>query len=148
MPTPSIDQLKRAITISEQIEMLQAELGRIVGDSSSVASAPKAAAASTSKKTGKRTMSPVTIAKMKAAQQARWAKKKGSSTPVVKTPAAAPKKAKRKLSPEGRARIVAALKARWAARKKGAPALNSPEKVGGGNRTTQKKANKTTTIYR
>jgi hypothetical protein len=126
MPTPSIDQLKRAIALAEQIQQLKAELAGIVGDSSSVTSAPKAVAFPT-KKTGKRTMSPVTIAKMKAAQQARWAKKKGEAVisavetavqTAVKSTEKIAKKAKRKLSPEGRARIVAALKARWAAKKK------------------------------
>ena len=128
MPTPSIDQLKRAIAISEQIQHLKAELAGIVGGSSSVA-APRAAIASPIKKSGKRTMSPVTIAKMKAAQQARWAKKKGEAVisavetaveTAVKSTEKIAKKAKRKLSPEGRARIVAALKARWAAKKKAA----------------------------
>jgi len=122
MPTPSTGQLKRAIAISEQIQQLKAELAGIVGGSSSA----RIAAASPTKKNGKRTMSPVTIAKMKAAQQARWAKKKGEAVisavetavkTAVKSTEKIAKKAKRKLSPEGRARIVAALKARWAAKK-------------------------------
>lgn len=127
MSTPSIAELKQAVTIAEQIEKLQAELASIVGGSSSVASAPKAASVSPTGKKGKRTLSPATIAKMKAAQQARWAKKKGAAVVsavetavegAVKSTTKLAKKTKGKLSPEGRARIVAALKARWAAKKK------------------------------
>ena len=115
MPTPNLAQLKQAVTIAEQIEKLQAELARLVGGSSSVASSPSAATAAPLKKPGKRTMSPAARAKIGAAAKARWAKVKGAAT--AKAPAA-PKK-KRKLSPEGRARIVAAAKARWAAKKGG-----------------------------
>jgi len=52
---------------------------------------------------------------MKAAQQARWAKKNDAAAAVeteVKT------RKKRIMSPEGRARIAAAQKARWAKLKK------------------------------
>jgi hypothetical protein len=61
-------------------------------------------------------MSPEARAKIAAAQRARWAKSKGSSTVSVKAPAAKSVKKKGGLSPEGRAKIVAALKARWAAK--------------------------------
>ncbi len=131
MPTPTVAQLKQAVTIAEQIEMLQAELASIVGGSSFVATTPAVVSSpAKGKRGGKRTMSPATILKMKAAQQARWAKKKGAAAvtavetageSAVKSTTKAVKKAKRNLSPEGRARIVAALKARWAA-KKTAPA--------------------------
>jgi hypothetical protein len=117
MPTRSIDQLKRALAIAEQIQQLESEFARIVGGTSSVASAPKTAAASPIKRKGKRTMSLEAREKIAAAQRARWSKSKGTSAAVVKAPAAAPKK-KRKLSPEGRARIVAALKKRWATKTK------------------------------
>lgn len=56
MPTPSIDQLKRAIGISEQIEKLQTELAGITGGSSFSSKV----AASPIRKIGKGTMSPVT----------------------------------------------------------------------------------------
>jgi hypothetical protein len=120
MPTPSIDQLKRALAIAEQIQQLEAELGRIVGDRSSAPSVPKAAAAASPiRRRGKRTMSAEAREKIAAAQRARWAKSKGTATVAAKGPASKPKKKTRKLSPEGRARIVAALKARWAAKKAG-----------------------------
>ncbi len=129
MPTPTLAQLQQAMTLAEQIEQLQAQLAGLVGGSSSVASAPSVSTASPAKKKGKRKLSPETIAKMKASQQARWAKKNVTILDVIspldtlskaqKAKAAKPaKKAKRKLSPEGRARIVAALKKRWAAKKR------------------------------
>jgi hypothetical protein len=123
---PTVAQLKQAVAIAEKIEKLQAELASLVGGSSSVASAP-AASISPIKSRGRRKMSAATIAKMKAAQQARWAKKKGAAVvsavetaveDAVKSTGKIAKKAKRKLSPEGRAKIVAALKTRWASKKK------------------------------
>ena len=57
--------------------------------------------------------SAATIAKMKAAQKARWAKVRGN--PPAATPAvASPVKKRRTMSPEARAKIAAAQKARWA----------------------------------
>jgi hypothetical protein len=64
-------------------------------------------------KTGKRTMSPEARERIAAAQRARRAKSKGTST----APAAKAVKKKGGLSPEGRAKIVTALKARWAAKR-------------------------------
>jgi hypothetical protein len=142
---PTLDQLKQAVTIAEQIEKLQTELASLFGGSPSVVSVPQAAAVSPTKKRGKRTMSPEAREKIAAAQRARWAKAKGSASPAKV--AKAPRKT-RGLTPEGRAKLAAAMKARWAARKKGAPALNASAKAGTGGKTTQKKANKTTTIYR
>ena len=124
MSTPTIAQLKQAITIAEQIEKLQTELAGLVGGSSSTASILKSASVSPLKKKGKRTMSPETIAKMRAAQQARWAKKKGTSGTAAA--AAAPKakatgtrKKRKTMSLEARAKIAAAAKARWAKKKAG-----------------------------
>jgi hypothetical protein len=112
MSTPTLDQLKRALVISEQIESLQKELGGILGNHSApVAKAP------TSGKGNRGKRSPETIAKMKAAQKKRWAK-------ITKAPAAskahakASVKKKRQISPEHRAKLVASAKARWAAVKK------------------------------
>jgi len=119
--TPSIDQLKRAITISEQIQKLESELASILGASAKVSAPAKVAAVAV--KTGrsrKRGLSAEGRARIAAAQKARWAKVKG--TAVAATPAAAPKagkrKGKRNLSPEARARIVAAVKRRWAKARK------------------------------
>jgi hypothetical protein len=86
----SIDQLKRAIHVREQMDSLQEELDGILGGEIPV---PRA---------GKRKMSAAARAKIAAAQKARWAKLKGPSP-----------KPKRKMSAAGRAAISAAAKARW-----------------------------------
>ena len=117
--TPSLAQLKRAISISEQIESLQSQLASILGGSAPLVGSGPAPAATKTRK-GKRTVSPEARAKMAAAQKARWAKKKGGAAPAA--PAAKPAKRKGGLTPEGRAKLAAAMKARWDARKKGAPA--------------------------
>ena len=58
----------------------------------------------------KRRFSAATRAKMRAAQQKRWAAVKGT----VEAPAKAAPKKKRKLSAAGRRRIIEATKKRWA----------------------------------
>ena len=89
-----------------RIEARLTAINRVIGgDDSTVTSAAKP----TAKRGGRRQFSAATKARMAAAQKARWAKLKGTSTTT--TPAA---KKKRKLSAEGRAAIVAATKARWA----------------------------------
>jgi hypothetical protein len=93
----SIDQLRRAIALKEQIEQLADELKGVLG------SAPI--------KRGRRTRSAATRARMAAAQRARWAGAKGKSPKKAK-------RGKRKISAAGRARIAAAAKARWAAAKR------------------------------
>jgi hypothetical protein len=81
----------------------------------------KAPAAQSGGRTGKR--SAATIAKMKASQQARWAKIKGEKAPfAAKAPTAskAPAKQKRKpMSPALKAKLSAMMKARWEAKKAG-----------------------------
>ncbi len=120
---PSIQQLKRALTISEQIEKLQGELASILG-SAAPASAPKTIATKPAK-AGARTLSPEAREKIAAAARARWARAKGTAPSAASKPAAAPKK-KGGLTPEGRAKLAASMKARWAARRKGAPAPTKP----------------------
>jgi hypothetical protein len=118
----STTQLRHALVLSEQIDSLQQKLKSLLGgaEPASKAAAP-APATSTRTRKG---MSPATRAKMRAAQQARWAKVKGTPEESAK-PATPAKKTKRGLTPEGRAKLAAAMKARWAARKKGAPAPNA-----------------------
>jgi hypothetical protein len=105
----TVEQLKRAVQIKEQIENLQSQLSVLVGKpqigkSQSTATQP-------AKPGGKRKgMSPAGRARIAAAQRARWAKVKGKAAPQ-KT-AAAPKK--RTMSPAAKAKIAAAAKARWA----------------------------------
>ena len=127
--TPSIDRLKRAVEVAEQIEKLQSELASILGDKQAAAPAPvaKAAKVAVSKPAGKgkRTMSPEARERIAAAQRARWAKSRGAAVakPAASAAAAAPK-AKVKtgkrppLSPEAREKIAAAARRRWAAVKK------------------------------
>lgn len=122
--TPSIDQLKRALEISEQIEKLQAEFASVFGGASSVAVTK--ASAKPAAKQGRGKMSPEARAKIAAAARARWAKIKGTSPAPAAKVAAAPKK-KGGLTPEGRAKLAASMKARWAARRKGAPAPTAPK---------------------
>lgn len=97
----SVQQLKRALQIKQQIEALNLELAQILG------AQPSAPAPVGRRRKG--TMSAAARAKIAAAQRARWAERKKAVAP--QNPA--PKKVRR-LSPEGRARIVAATKARWA----------------------------------
>ena len=103
----TINQLKRAAAIKEQIENLNKQLGRIFGVSS--ISGPAS--------TQKRTMSASTKKKIRAAQKARWAtlRRAKPATRSVKT-AKAKKKA---FSKATRAKLSARLKAYWAAKKAG-----------------------------
>ncbi|HEV7403825.1 MAG TPA: hypothetical protein VGO11_12890 [Chthoniobacteraceae bacterium] len=135
--TPSLSQLQRALQIAEEIQRLEEELQSVLGGRS-VAAAPKAksvtpaaAPAKPGKRGGRRTFTAETRAKMAAAQQARWAVKKGPSagaaTAVAVKKSAGPVSGqKRQVSPEVRARLAAAMKARWAAaKKKGVPGPNA-----------------------
>lgn len=111
MPS-NIEQLKRAVALSEQIERLQRELDQILaGIGGSAAIAPKPTSAPAPRKKGG--MSAAGRARIVAAQKARWAKLKAGKTAAQ--PAQEPKpKAKRKISAEARAKMAAAAKARWA----------------------------------
>ena len=113
----SLSALKQAVEIKERISALEGRLNKILGGGD----LPKPF--SEPAKQGPRKMSASARAKIAAAQRARWAKLKGTSSSVVK-----PVKRKGGITAEGRARLAAAMKARWAARKKGAPALNARKK--------------------
>lgn len=89
------DQLRKAISIKEEIERLEGELAGITGNG---APAPR-------KWRKRRRMSRAAKAAIAAAQRARWAKIKGGK--------ATPKK-RRRMSAAGRANIAAAAKVRWA----------------------------------
>jgi hypothetical protein len=118
--TPSIDQLKRAVSISEEIERLQSELAGLLGAGVKVSASVSSAGAAPKARRGKRGLSAEGRARIAAAQKARWAKAKGGA-PAPAAEAAKParkSKGKRQLSPEARARIVAAVKRRWARQKK------------------------------
>jgi hypothetical protein len=76
--SPSVDQLKRAIAIAEQIQRLESELASLLGGESRGSSAAASSPAVTRSKPGrkKRTMSPEARARIAEAQRARWAKTK------------------------------------------------------------------------
>ena len=121
----STAQLRQALQLREQIESLQAKLDSLLGGTGSGTSAKASKTAARPK--GKRTMSAEAREKIRAAQQARWAKTKAKSAPAKATPTAKAKpKARGGISAEGRAKLAAAMKARWAARKKGGAAPNAP----------------------
>jgi len=102
----TIDQLRRAAAIKEQIEGLNKTLHRILGESSNAAS-PK-----------KRTMSASVKRKIAAAQKARWAKMRHAK-PATRSVRRAAKAGKKTFSPATRAKLSARLKAYWAAKKAG-----------------------------
>ncbi len=110
---PSVQALKRAIQITEQIEKLQAELNQVLaggGGKPAPTAAPKGA--KPARRKGK--MSAAGRAAIVAAQKARWAKIKAAKG-SAETPSPTPKvKVRRKISAEARARMAAGAKARWA----------------------------------
>jgi hypothetical protein len=104
----TINQLKRAAAIKEQIEKLSKELGSLLG-------APaKSGGASTSK----RTMSAAVKKKIAATQKARWANLRRAKAPTRSAKPAA-KAEKKKFSAATRAKLSAKLKAYWAAKRAG-----------------------------
>ena len=104
--TLSPTQLRKAADIQEKIQSLQEELGQLLGGDIS-------APGQTIEEPKKYKFSAYTRAKMRAAQQARWASIKGT-TPSVKPV----KKAKRKMSALGLANIRAGVAKRLAAKGK------------------------------
>jgi hypothetical protein len=103
----TVNQLKRAAAIKEQIEALNKELRGILGAPASTRSAPKK----------KRTMSAATKKQIAAAQKARWANLRGTN-PATQSVNPAAKAKKKKVSPATKAKLSAKLKAYWAAKKK------------------------------
>ncbi len=100
-------QLRKAAELKESIEALKQELSRLTG-----APAPDVTAVEAPVVPGKRARKKISaagLARMRAAQQARWARTRGEA------PAAAPgKRGPKKMSPAARAKIAAAQRARWA----------------------------------
>jgi len=110
----SVKTLQEAISIRQQIENLEKRLSSIL------AGAPAKPTAAT----GGRYFSPATRAKLAAAARARWARKRGATTPV-------PRKRKGQLTPAGRRKLSQLMKARWAARRKAGGAKKAPAKKKG-----------------
>jgi hypothetical protein len=104
----TINQLKRAAAIKEQIEDLNKELRSILAAPATSGPAPKK----------KRAMSASAKQNIAAAQRARWAKVRGTK-PAAPSVKAAAKAKKKTMSPAAKAKLSAKLKAYWAARKAG-----------------------------
>ena len=98
----SVEQLRKAVAIKEQIETLQGEIEAITGGGG------ESIAPENPNRRGPRKMSHAARVAIATAQKARWAKVKAE-----KREEAEPQK-QRKISAAGRARIAAAAKARWA----------------------------------
>jgi hypothetical protein len=117
----SLDQIRQAIALKEQIAALESQLPGILAGP--VATHAQAAHVTTPLsppvrrgRGGPRIMSPEARKRIAAAQKARWAKfhaAKGGAVPV-KVAATATTPGRKAMSAEGRARIAAAAKARWA----------------------------------
>ena len=104
----TINQLKQAAAIKEQIEALNKELRGILGAPAQSGAAPEK----------KRTMSASVKRKIAAAQKARWANlRRAKSAALSIKPAQTAKK--NTMSPADRAKRSAKLKAYWAAKKAG-----------------------------
>jgi hypothetical protein len=99
MNSISTQQLKRALSIREQIEALEAELNSIFGGASPVRRGRPPGS-------GKRRMSAAGRRAIAAAQKRRWAKLKGGEEKPAR-------KSRRKMSAAGRAKIAAATRERW-----------------------------------
>jgi hypothetical protein len=107
-------QLRQAADLQEEIAKLQHQLAVLAGGK---AAAPAPGAPAKAAKPARKKISAAGIARIKAAQKARWAKvnaAKGKPAAMA-APAAQPvKKARKKMSAEAKAKIAAAARARWA----------------------------------
>jgi hypothetical protein len=109
-------QLRKAADIQERIQLLQEELGQLLGGEVSTP-------AQTTEAPKKRKVSAAGKARMRAAQLARWAKIKGTA------PSAKPaQKPKRKMSAQGLANIRAGVAKRMAAQGKAAKPVKKARK--------------------
>jgi len=110
----SVRTLQEAISIRRQIDNLEKRLSSLLAGAPPKPTAPA----------GGRYFSPATRAKLAAAARARWARKRGATTP-------APRKRKGQLTPAGRRKLSQLMKARWAARRKAGGAKKAPAKKKG-----------------
>src|SRR5208283_3179356 len=93
-------QLRRAANVKEKIDALQDELSRLLGTA-----APAAAAGGLAPR--RKQISAAGIARIRAAQRARWAAIRRANPPARPAPT-------RKISAAGRAKLAALARARWA----------------------------------
>jgi hypothetical protein len=104
----TINQLKRAAAIKEQIDELNKELRAILGAPTKSRAAPKK----------KRRLSAAAKKRIAAAQKARWTNLRRAK-PATRSVKPAAKAKKKTMSPTARAKLSAKLKAYWAAKKAG-----------------------------
>ena len=104
----TINQLKRAVAIKEQVADLNKELRGILGAPGNTRAAPKK----------KQTMSAAVKKKIAAAQRARWASLRRAN-PATRSAKPAAKAKKKTFSRATRAKLSAKLKAYWAAKRAG-----------------------------
>ena len=104
----SLEALKEAVAIREQIDKLEARLAGIFGGAATSAKPP-----TTSRRS--RGMSAEARARISAAAKARWAARRAKQS----APATGAKTQGRGITAAGRKRLSEMMKARWAARKKG-----------------------------
>jgi len=102
----SVQQLRHAADLKEQIAALEKELNQLFGSP-----VTPVAAIVVKKKGG---MSAAGKARIVAAQKARWAKIKSAKSAVKAAQPVKSAKKKSTMSPEAKAKISAAAKARWA----------------------------------
>ena len=112
-------QLHKAAGLKEKIEVLQAQLETVLGGNSLPAPVETPESESFEPAPKKRKFTAAGLARLRAAQQARWAKVKAGKPAETET---AEKKPRKKISKATRAAMAAAAKARWAKRKAGAAA--------------------------
>ena len=104
----TVNQLKRAAAIKEQIDKLNKELGSILGSPANTRPAPKKS----------RGMSAAVKKKIGAAQRARWASLRRAN-PATRSAKPATSAKKKTFSRATRAKLSAKLKAYWAAKRAG-----------------------------
>lgn len=102
----TINQLKRAAAIKEQIEALNKEFRSILGTPAKSGAAPRK----------KRTMSAAVKRKIAAAQKVRWANLRRAK-PATRSAKPAAKAKKKTVSPATKAKLSVKLKSYWAAKK-------------------------------
>ena len=120
----SVKTLQEAISIRRQIDNLEKRLSSLLVRAPGKPAAGRIHLAVPLPPTGGRYFSPATRAKLAAAARARWARKRGATTP-------APRKRKGQLTPAGRRKLSQLMKARWAARRKAGGAKKAPAKKKG-----------------
>jgi len=97
----SAQQLRRAAEIQERIESLERELNELLGSTPDTEP--------TSGLGRRRRFSAATIARMRASQQARWARVRGEESSTAPTRS----RRRRKMSAAAKARLSEVAKARW-----------------------------------